>query len=510
MILSGADGETGGNRTTLDDLFRRAGVRRPDALALIDPPNRESFTDGPPQRLTYAQADRAISALAARLCRLGLRTDTVVAMQLPNTVESVITLLGVLRAGMIAVPLPLLWRKQDMVSALGRIGAKAIITSSRIGSVAPVEIAMQVAAELFPIRFVCGFGRNLSDGVVPFDDLLAPEHLDLAQPPARSGNAAAHVAAVSFDVGAEGLVPVARNHLELIAGGLAALLEGGIAQDATILSTIPLGSFAGISLTVLPWLLSGGTLSLHHAFDPVTFAAQCRAQDGGAVVLPGPALGALAQAGCLDDAKNIFALWRAPERLASCASWRGEPALVDIASFGEVGLLALRRGADGMPSPVPRGGVAAPHGAAGALTVAETKRTGAGTLALRGPMVPAHAFPPGAERGDEPYLNVDAAGFVDTGFACRRDRDTNTLALTGPPGGITSIGGYRFRQREVDAEVANVDPGATIVALPDAQLGERLAGNAPDRAATAAELQAHGVNPLVAGAFRPRQPAIAA
>jgi hypothetical protein len=132
------------------------------------------------------------------------------------------------------------------------------------------------------------------------------------------------------------------------------LLEGGIAQDATILSTIPLGSFAGISLTVLPWLLSGGTLSLHHAFDPVTFAAQCRAQDGGAVVLPGPALGALAQAGCLDDPKNIFALWRSPERLASSASWHGEAALVDIASFGEVGLLALRRGADGMPSPVPR------------------------------------------------------------------------------------------------------------------------------------------------------------
>src|SRR5674476_758426 len=43
---------------------------------------------------------------------------------------------------------------------------------------------------------------------------------------------------------------------------------------------------------------------------------------------------------------------------------------------------------------------AAPHGAAGARTVAVTTRTGAGTLALRGPMVPAHAFPPGAEHGD--------------------------------------------------------------------------------------------------------------
>ena len=287
------DREAGGNRTTLDDLFRRAGVRRPDALALIDPPNRESFTDGAPRRLTYAQADRAISALAARLRRLGLQTDTVVAMQLPNTVESVIALLGVLRAGMIAVPLPLLWRKQEMVAALSRIGAKAIVTSSRIGDRPRMPRSRcRWRPSLFPIRYVCGFGRDLPDGVVPLDDVFAPDQRDFVQPSARPGNAAAHVAVVTFDVGADGLVPVARNHMELIAGGLAAFLEGGIAQDATILSAIPLGSFAGIALTVLPWLLSGGTLSLHHGFDPDTFAAQCRTHDGGSDRAAGPGAGA--------------------------------------------------------------------------------------------------------------------------------------------------------------------------------------------------------------------------
>ena len=113
---------------------------------------------------------------AARLRRLGLQTDTVVAMQLPNTVESVIALLGVLRAGMIAAPLPLLWRKQEMVAALGRIGAKAIVTTARIGECAHAELAMQVAAELFPIRYVCAFGSDLPDGVVPLDDVFAPDH----------------------------------------------------------------------------------------------------------------------------------------------------------------------------------------------------------------------------------------------------------------------------------------------------------------------------------------------
>ena len=54
-------------RSTLDDVFRRAAVRRPDAIALADPPNRATVTGGVPRRLTFAQADRMISAIAVRL-----------------------------------------------------------------------------------------------------------------------------------------------------------------------------------------------------------------------------------------------------------------------------------------------------------------------------------------------------------------------------------------------------------------------------------------------------------
>ena len=125
MILDNGDGAAGGHGATLDELFRRAGVRHPQATALIDPPNRESFTDGAPRELSYAEADSLTSAFAARLRALGLRTDAVVAIQLPNAVEAVIALLGVLRAGMIAAPLPLLWRQQDIINALQGTGAKS-------------------------------------------------------------------------------------------------------------------------------------------------------------------------------------------------------------------------------------------------------------------------------------------------------------------------------------------------------------------------------------------------
>lgn len=511
MILQGEKDQTaqpkGPGGATLDELFRRAGVQSANTVALIDPPNRAAFTDGAPRRLTYAQADRAISALAAKLCRLGLQADTVVAIQLPNTIESVITLLAVLRAGMIAVPLPSLWRQHDLKAALSNVGAKVIITTSRVGRIAHADIAMQVAADLFPIRFICSFGSDLLDGVVPLDDIITAEQASIVPRSARTGNAADHVAVVTFDVTPDGLVAVARSHTQLIAGGSAVLLEAGAARNANILSAIPIASFAGIAASLLPWLLEGGTLSLHHGFVPAIFAAQCEAHVGGMIVLPGPALLPISAAGYLAGPNTtILALWRSPEQLAAAAGWRGESALVDLASFGEVGLILTQRGAYGLPTEIPLG-VIGTQQSAGAI---ETMRTKHGTLALRGAMVPAHAFPPGAEYGHRGKLAVDEAGFVDSGYTCRVDTASQSLTVTGPPGGITSIGGYRFRRAEIEAQVAMAEPAATITTLPGGIMAQQLAGAAIDTAAVRGILLANGANPLIAGAFRPRGAARAA
>ena len=92
---------------------------RPDAIALCDPPNRSKL---------HRRRAAPPHLCAGRPHRLGDRrrgcagsdctTDAIVGIQLPNTVESVLALLGVLRAGMIAAPLPLLWRRIDAAAAL--------------------------------------------------------------------------------------------------------------------------------------------------------------------------------------------------------------------------------------------------------------------------------------------------------------------------------------------------------------------------------------------------------
>lgn len=509
MILRGDNSRPAampaGTRTTLDELFRRAGVRSSQTLALTDPPNRANFTSGTPRQLTFAQADRAISALAAKLARLGLQTDTVVAIQLANTVESIVTLLAILRAGMIAAPLPLMWRRHDIVAALRHIGAKAIITTARVGAVSHTDIAMDVAAELFPIRFICAYGDNLPDGVLPLDDIFIQDQTPVVPRVNRSVDGGEHpgdhVAVVTFDVTLAGMVPVARSHMQLLAGGAASFLEAGALQNARLLSAIPPASFAGIALTLLPWLTGGGTLALHHGFDRDSFATQ--AQDQDTVVVPGPALAALSQAGMLGGAsQSVVALWRSPEQLVSTPIWRGAPALVDVASFGEIGLLAARRGNYGLPADIPYGKINAR--ASSTVAIAETARGKTGTLLLRGRMVPLHAFPPGADRGGAPYFATDEAGFVDTGFTCRLETGGKTLAVTGPPGGIATVGGYRFRVSDVEAQVADADPTATVVALPGGLLAQKLAGSALDNRAVAAQLLENGANPLIAGAFRPR------
>jgi acyl-CoA synthetase (AMP-forming)/AMP-acid ligase II len=500
----------GDGRVTIDGVFRRLAQRRPDALALADPPNRATFTDGAPRRLTYAEADRVVTAIAGRLRRMALPPDAIVGIQLPNTAENILTMLGALRAGMIIAPLPLLWRHADAVAALARIGAKALITCGRVGAFHHCELAMRVAAEVFSIRYVGAFGKNLPDGVVPFDDLFDAENSDPdpALDHERQSNATAHVAAITFDVGASGIVPVARNHAELFAGGLGVLLESRLPPDSHILSTVSPSSFAGISLTLLPWLLSGGALVLHQPFDPEVLVRQRRDDRCGALIVPGPVACQLAETGVFADqgATCAIATWLSPERLAASQAWREPNAtLVDVSAFGEVAIVPARRGPAGRPSLIPFGSVMAPRESEHAAVIAELARTEAGTVALRGPMVPQHAFPPGAERSDQPHFKIGPGGWVDSGYACRVDYATKAMVVTGRPAGIVNIGGYRFPLRALQDAVRRINSGATLVSLPYPFIGQRLIGNAGDRNAMMAALGAAGLNPLVVAAFGGRR-----
>jgi hypothetical protein len=497
----GTEAFGGTDAGTLDEIFCRNVRRHPQALALSDPPDRASFTGGAPRRLTYAQADRATAALAARLKELGLPSESVVALQLPNTVEAVVALLGVIRAGLIAAPIPLLWRKAEASAALGAVGARALICGGRIAGVDHGDIALQIAADTFSIRMLLGFGGDLPDGVVPLDEIFAEDSDTPPQPAPRDGGAADGVAIVTFDSAPDRPVPTARTHTELLVGGLATVLEARIGRNGAILGTLMVSSFAALATTIVPWLLAGGLLALHQPFDPTVLARQCADAAFDAIALPGPLVESLADARLVGDpaaAKAIVAVWRSPERQAVSACWMGEAALIDALAFGETGMIAMRRRADGRPAKVLAGPVTAPYGTRGAPAVMTVARTPAGTLALSGPMVPHQRFPSGTQR-------CDAGASVDTGYPCRADADGDGLILSGAPPGLVSIGGYRFALRELQDLIGRVDADGVLAALPDALGGQKLAGTTADQAAMRAALEALGINPLVSAAFRDRR-----
>lgn len=498
-------------RVTLDDLIARAVGRTPDAPALVDGPNREATLGGVPLRRSFAEVDRIVSAIALRLRSLGLQTDHVVAIQLPNSAEAVLTLLGVLRAGLIAAPIPLLWRRAELAPALARVGAKAIVAGGRVGDTDLAALAMAAAAETFTVRAVCGFGfgRDLPDGMVPLDPLLDVAAAPAFPPVERPVNPAAHVAIVTFDSDAGGVpLPVGRSHVELLAAGLSVALECRMEHGSAIVSTLQPASLAGLATGLVPWLLLGGTLALHPPFDAAALGGQLDALDARVVAVPGPLAVRLHEAGVLARAphlQSVVAVWRAAERLPGAAEWtRPDCALVDVQSFGEIGLIAARRGSDGRPAAIAAGAITAPRTTPGATLVAEIARTEHGTLAIRGSMVPRFPFPPGAERGSGPFLAIAPDLYVDTRQPCRIEKDSRALVVTAPPAGFVGIGGYRVALGEIARLTDAIVPGTTLLALPDILMGQRLFGHAGHGDATRAALAERGVSPLVVAAFRDR------
>jgi hypothetical protein len=485
---------------TLDGLFRRLLARQPDALALADPPDKTRITGQPPRRLTFTQADRAIAALAAHFVEAGLPANSVIAVQLPNTIEFVLTVLAAHRAGLVVALLPQLWRQAELTVALNRTGARAVVTMSRIDGVGHADLAMNAAVEAFSIRHVCGFGSDLPEGMACLDDVMA--NAPASGPSATQDGRRAAI--VSFDVTADGFRAVPRTHLHLIAGGLAVFLESGVPQGATILSAFAPSSFAGLTSSLVIWLLSGGALTLHHPFDADVLERQINEQACDVLVAPAALALRLAEAGMLSRMpalRHVIGLWRAPEQVASSSEWPAEQAaLTDVYLFGEAGLLAARRTDDGAPNPILPGPQRAPRTADDASITGEILLTPRATLALRGPMIPVAAYAPsGNSLTAQPPLD-----HIDTGYAARLDRATGALSITAPPSGIMAVGGYRFLAHDLQEWAKRLGQGALLTALPDRLSGHRLAGRAQDNARAREAFSELGLNPLMSEAFRDR------
>lgn len=493
-----ADGVWG--HLALDELFLATARKAPGRTALIDPPDRGSFTDGAPRRWSFAEAAAAVEALVDRFASLGLAEDDVVAVQLANTAEAYLVLLALFRARLIACPLPTLWREHDLDLTLPRVAPRALITAARIDGHPHAETMRHVAGRLISVRHVLAFGPDLPDGVACLDDALAGEAGPGTRLPRRRRQAADHLAAVCFEArGGAAPHPVARSHNQLIAAALHHVAAAGIAHDDVILTPyLPVGLLP-LAGAFVPWVLTGASLALHHPFAVALLGRSLAEGRASYTMLPPGLMAAMSRGGALAPGRTaltrIGCAWPAAYLARSgalAAADAGDAAvpIIDLYAFGEAATLALPRAADTVPGRVPLGPVRLGTDGGAGPVVLETRVQGgiqkaaggpalSGSLQVRGPMVPSADFAPAkaAAGGDARPAEAGNGGFVATGVKAQ-------VCMTDPPSAdclerdrdVIHLGHSALSAAELDGLLRRHSGvrDAAVYAVPDRLLGERL------------------------------------
>ncbi|MBO9647429.1 MAG: acyl--CoA ligase [Variovorax sp.] len=265
---------------TLGELFIATARRQPAAPAVADPPNRRDITGDAPRRRDWAGLLADVGRLAALLHAQGLRKDDVLVVQLPNSVELHALYLACACSGIVVSPLPMQYRGHEITHVLNTTGARVAITASRVGGHAPAREWHAAFGER--VR-VMAHGADVPPNVLGLDAALAATEPWSAQAleahMARIGLTAHDVLTVCWTSGTEAQPKgVPRNHNEWLIVGQSVIDAGQIAPGACMVIPFPFVNMAGISTSLVAWLMVGGELHHHHPFDLDVFIAQLRGQ----------------------------------------------------------------------------------------------------------------------------------------------------------------------------------------------------------------------------------------
>ncbi len=270
---------------TLGSLFLDTVQRLPQALAVADAPNRPAITGEPPERWTWSQLQWRAGQYAAFLHHHGLRKDDVLVMQLPNCVEMHAIYLACAISGIVVSPVPVQYRAHELLHVLEMTRARLAITTARVGNYAQAAQWSPLREQQPALQQVWALGDATAADWPPGVCALAPE---LAATPAWDapqlrdhmqaiGVGAHDVVTICWTSGTEAQPKgVPRNHNEWLIVGQSVIDAGQLQQGAQLLIPFPFVNMAGVSVSLVAWLMVGGTLHHHHPFDIDVFIEQLR------------------------------------------------------------------------------------------------------------------------------------------------------------------------------------------------------------------------------------------
>jgi acyl-CoA synthetase (AMP-forming)/AMP-acid ligase II len=447
---------------TIDSLLRGQVAGRPDALAIVDAPNKPSLSDLPLKRWTFAELDAEVNRIGAALQRHGVRQGDVVGVQLPNIVELVATFLAIVRIGAIASPLPVQYREHELGLLPGLAGFTAIVTA-------------------YPERLdhrdlvVLGFGTPQA-GVVALDNESPGE----PAPPVIDPN---DCVTICWTSGTETTPKgVLRTHYDWLAiAGPCAEAPQLTAEDV-LLNPFPVINMAAIGGTLIPWLRTGCVYALHHPFDLPTFLGQLAGERVTYTLAPPALLTMLLHNEKLMSTVDISTVraigsGSAPLPEAMVQGWQDRHGISIINFFGSNEGVALLSAPQDFPDPALRARYFPRHGLPGTSLKlmdtggAEITEPGVpGELGIKGPTV----FPGYLKgTGGTPF---DEQGYFRTGDMFEiAGEHAQYLRYVDRAKDIIIRGGMNISPAEIEnllsghPEVADV----AVIGVPDPVLGER-------------------------------------
>jgi hypothetical protein len=452
----------------LDTLFRRNATARPDSRALLD-------IDG--AALSYAEMTTAVAGVAEQIASLNLAPRSSIALLLPNGRELAIALLAVLRSGHVAVPMPVAWRKSDLVRACREAEVAALITTTNFEAEGLPQLAAEVAIEVFELSFPCAFGNSLPDGIVPFS-LSTYDNCAIVNAPI-SATVAPGIG--TLEPASRGLRFVHHQDEELLAAGLGAMLASDVQSGDRIVSAVSLTTFAGLAAAFVPWLLSGGTLTLLSdlpgkgalAFDSRTHLVAAE--------------GALASLCALDTTPiaSAFAVHFAGTGPRGAYPVMNAATVADVITLGEIAAIALPRTTRDTTAPLPPAAIHAGNAGSGSPVIAET-RIENGRIEIRGAIVPK-----GIEGSQE---------WLDTGFGA--EPSAAGAFYVNAPDTLVCIGALRFDYADLERRIRSAALVSSVDVVSHPVLGSKIVISSERPEDTSRALLDAGLPRIIAASVR--------
>ncbi|PRH86957.1 hypothetical protein C5L14_16875 [Labrys okinawensis] len=413
--------------STLDQLLRISAQPGGDTLALVDAPDRPLWADGAPRRLTWNQVDAAVSAVAGRFFEMGLPSEALVCVQGLNVTDTLIALLGCIRAGLVAVIVPIDFSPAEIVGVAERLNAKAILAARRMGDVQSLRPLRHLVDEsIADIRFIGAFGADLPGGTVSFEDCIGYPRTGVITRLSRRERPEESLAIMTIDRGPDGDFAVARNHRQWQAASSVLVAELGLSRTSRLLCPMAPSGLAGLAGGLVSWLSTGCQLILHQAFDATVFAVQMTMHGVTHALLPDTVLRAGLVDGLFDSRKleKVAGLARAPHAAvipgdAPCPT----PHFAVLGEIGIVPMRALEDGGFGLEALVSSQDDAAPP-------LVEAGIEESGYLALRGQEVSGVGFDVSEREASYPLA---ADGWVSTSYPASgyTERGVSLVEVTG-------------------------------------------------------------------------------